>query len=220
MEKHQLSTMIAGLSLLVAIISVIVPSVYAGDDEDNKKDLCEENEGDWEDGQCDFATDDDDKVDAFSDDLAELKKFEEEKASLEDALCDDPEDSDKYDVCQSATLAFASSDKSKDKDISRYDVDVLCDASEDYEAHKEQCDKLYDSVEEDTTLAFAESNSKKEDKEFAKELCESDKYNGEWKGGECTNFPDGRDSAWMGFGDECESSDFREEHPYFCGEKE
>ena len=172
MEKHQLSTMIAGLSLLVAIISVIVPSVYAGDDEDNKKDLCEENEGDWEDGQCDFATDYDDKVDAFSDDLAELKKFEEEKAALEDALCDDPEDSDKYDVCQSATLAFA------------------------------------------------ESNSKKEDKEFAKELCESDKYNGEWKGGECTNFPDGHDSAWMGFGDECEDTKFQDEHPYFCGEEE
>ena len=50
MEKHQLSTMMAGLSLLVAIISVIVPSVYAGDDEDNKKDLCKDNGGGWEDG--------------------------------------------------------------------------------------------------------------------------------------------------------------------------
>jgi hypothetical protein len=48
-------------------------------------------------------------------------------------------------------------EKAVDEDINRYDVDVLCDASEDYEAHKEQCDKLYDSVEEDATLAFASS---------------------------------------------------------------
>lgn len=41
---------------------------------------------------------------------------------------------------------------SADEDINRYDVDVLCDASEDYEAHKEQCDKLYDMVEEDEEL--------------------------------------------------------------------
>jgi hypothetical protein len=37
------------------------------------------------------------------------------------------------------------SEKDKDK-LSDYDVDVLCDASEDYEANKEQCDKLYDMV--------------------------------------------------------------------------
>ena len=50
------------------------------------------------------------------------------------------------------TIVYA--DKNK---LSKQDVDVLCDASEDYEAHKEQCDKLYDSVEEDATLAFASS---------------------------------------------------------------
>ena len=33
--------------------------------------------------------------------------------------------------------------------LSERDVDVLCDASEDYEAHKKQCDKLYDALEED-----------------------------------------------------------------------
>jgi hypothetical protein len=112
MEKHQLSTMIAGLSLLVAIISVIVPSVYAGDDEDNKKDLCQENEGDWKDDSCAF--DDEDKEDKFSRDYADLRAFEEERAADEDALCDDPEDSEKFDVCQSATLAFASDDKDED----------------------------------------------------------------------------------------------------------
>ena len=50
------------------------------------------------------------------------------------------------------TIEYA--DKNK---LSKQDVDVLCDASEDCEAHKEQCDKLYDSVEEDATLAFASS---------------------------------------------------------------
>ena len=37
-------------------------------------------------------------------------------------------------------------DKNK---LSEQDVDELCDASEDYEAHKEQCDKLYDSLKDD-----------------------------------------------------------------------
>ena len=35
----------------------------------------------------------------------------------------------------------------EDDELSKYDVDVLCDASEDYEENKEQCDKLYDMVE-------------------------------------------------------------------------
>lgn len=33
--------------------------------------------------------------------------------------------------------------------LSKQDVDELCDASEDYEAHKKQCDKLYDKLEDD-----------------------------------------------------------------------
>jgi hypothetical protein len=41
-------------------------------------------------------------------------------------------------------------DKNKDGDnqLSEYDVAVLCGATEDYEANKEQCDKLYDMLEE------------------------------------------------------------------------
>lgn len=35
-----------------------------------------------------------------------------------------------------------------DKDLSEYDVESLCGASEDYEAHKEQCDKIYDMLDE------------------------------------------------------------------------
>ena len=37
----------------------------------------------------------------------------------------------------------------EDDELSKYDVDVLCDASEDYEENKEQCDKLYDMVEDE-----------------------------------------------------------------------
>ena len=36
----------------------------------------------------------------------------------------------------------------KDDDLSERDVSVLCGASEDYEENKEQCDKLYDMLEE------------------------------------------------------------------------
>lgn len=28
------------------------------------------------------------------------------------------------------------------------------------------------------------------------------------------------DSAWNGFGDECESDDYQREHPYFCNVEE
>jgi hypothetical protein len=39
--------------------------------------------------------------------------------------------------------------KDKDDDqLTEHDLAVLCGASEDYEANKEQCDKLYDMLEE------------------------------------------------------------------------
>lgn len=66
--------------------------------ETNKK-ACEEDAGTWVDGECDFKTDDEDKADEFLDDVQKIEEFEEEKADLEDALCDDPEDSEKFDVC-------------------------------------------------------------------------------------------------------------------------
>jgi len=39
-------------------------------------------------------------------------------------------------------------DKDEKGKLSKYDVDVLCDASEDYEAHKGQCDKLYKNLKD------------------------------------------------------------------------
>lgn len=108
------------------------------------------------------------------------------RPALEDELCDD-EDAEEtnIDICQSATLAFASTDSDEDEE------------------------------EKDN-----QPNTKEEDEEFAKELCESDSYNEEWKDGECTNFPGGQSSASIGYGDECESSDFQKKHPYFCKVKD
>ena len=54
----------------------------------------------------------------------------------------------------------------KEDDLTERDVAVLCDASEDYEAHKEQCDKLYDSLEQDATLVFASSSDDKDDYKY------------------------------------------------------
>jgi hypothetical protein len=39
-------------------------------------------------------------------------------------------------------------DRDEDDQLSEYDVESLCGASEDYEANKEQCDKLYDMLKE------------------------------------------------------------------------
>ena len=43
---------------------------------------------------------------------------------------------------------YAGKDGDNEDDLSEYDIAVLCGASEDYEANKELCDKLYDMLEE------------------------------------------------------------------------
>jgi hypothetical protein len=75
----------------------LVPSIYAGIDDKDSKDLCEDNGGDWEDGQCDFKADDEDKADSYLNDMQKIEKFEEEKAALEDYLCEEPDA--KFDIC-------------------------------------------------------------------------------------------------------------------------
>ena len=183
--------------LIVLVLVSILPAVYA--DKDTNKKLCEKNGGDWTNRGCDFDDDDEDKVDRYLDDQQRIEKFEEERAADEDALCDDPEDSAKFEVCQSATLAFASSDKDKD-DLTKHDVDVLCDASEDYEAHKEQCDKLYDKVQ-DATLAFASSEEE--------EHCEDN--NGQWS----------KEERTCNFDDKDDKQDYqKEKHDYFAAKPE
>ena len=89
--------------LLLVLLLIPITTAFA----ESNKELCKENGGDWEDGSCDFKSDDEDKADDFINDVEDYRDFENEKAAIEDDLCDDPDA--KFDVCQSATLAFASS---------------------------------------------------------------------------------------------------------------
>ena len=150
-------------TILIVLVLLIPTAIYA--DKDSTKNLCERNGGDYTKNGCDFDDDDEDKADRFGEDYSKQQKFDKERAADEDALCDDPDAN--FDVCQSATLAFASSDKDEDE-LTERDVDVLCDASEDYEAHKEQCDKLYDKVQ-DATLAFASEDKHERDENDLKD---------------------------------------------------
>jgi hypothetical protein len=153
MEKHQ-SIMIFGiLSLFMGML--LTAPIYP--EKDSNKDLCKDNGGDWENSSCDFETDDEDKADRYLNDQQKRDDFEEERAAEEDALCDDPDAH--FDICQSATLAFADKD---DDELTQRDVDVLCDASEDYEAHKEQCDKLYDEVKHKVDYSETEEWNEKD----------------------------------------------------------
>ena len=52
-------------------------------------------------------------------------------------------------IAETQQTIYAEKDDDENEDeLSERDVAVLCGASEDYEAHKEQCDKLYDMLEE------------------------------------------------------------------------
>jgi hypothetical protein len=50
-------------------------------------------------------------------------------------------------ITENQSIAYAEKDNEEDE-LSERDVAVLCGASEDYEENKEQCDKLYDMLEE------------------------------------------------------------------------
>lgn len=98
--------------IIIALFSLtIIAASTAYAEQDFKKETCKDNGGEWEDGVCDFKTDDEDKADEFLKDSEKIEKFEDDKANLEDELCDD-EDAEEtnIDICQSATLAFAESD--------------------------------------------------------------------------------------------------------------
>ena len=80
---------ILAMSIMIGIIVITepYPTAYAG--KDSTKELCKENGGEWEDGECDFKTDEKDKADKFSDEVDKIRTYEEERAAEEDALCDD-----------------------------------------------------------------------------------------------------------------------------------
>ena len=50
-------------------------------------------------------------------------------------------------ITENLSIVYAEKDNEEDE-LSEKDVAVLCGASEDYEENKEQCDKLYDMLEE------------------------------------------------------------------------
>ena len=50
-------------------------------------------------------------------------------------------------ITENLSIVYAEKDNEEDE-LSERDVAVLCGASEDYEENKEQCDKLYDMLEE------------------------------------------------------------------------
>jgi hypothetical protein len=51
-------------------------------------------------------------------------------------------------ITESQQMVYAEKDDGNEDELSERDIAVLCGASEDYEANKEQCDKLYDMLEE------------------------------------------------------------------------
>ena len=50
-------------------------------------------------------------------------------------------------ITENPSIVYAEKDNEEDE-LSERDVAVLCGASEDYERNQEQCDKLYDMLEE------------------------------------------------------------------------
>lgn len=51
-------------------------------------------------------------------------------------------------VSETQHKVYAEKDDDNEDELSERDVAVLCGASEDYEKNKEQCDKLYEMLEE------------------------------------------------------------------------
>ena len=51
-------------------------------------------------------------------------------------------------IAETQQTVYAEKDDENEDELSERDVAVLCGASEDYERNQEQCDKLYDMLEE------------------------------------------------------------------------
>lgn len=173
--------MLKAILLMLVLILPVTTIAYADkdDDDDGKYDRLKETcsnygDGKWEDGEC------------------KISDIEEEGA-YEDYICDHPRPGIPYEeVCHNATLAFASED---DNELTERDVDVLCDASEDYEAHKEQCDKLYDNVKED--YSETEEWNERDYEESKQDDDKDEKYQVKSKEGdsEVTRYYDDKDDA-------------------------
>lgn len=90
---------------MFSLITVTEATSTAFAGTDSKKDLCKENGGEREDGVCDFKSDDEDKADQFMKDVEKIEEFEDEKAALEDDLCDDEDaETTNIEICSSEDL--------------------------------------------------------------------------------------------------------------------
>ena len=94
--------LIINIATILTLITITEAPSTALAGTDSKKDLCKENGGKWEDGVCDFKTDDEDKADQFMKDVEKIEEFEDEKAALEDDLCDDEDaETTNIEICSS-----------------------------------------------------------------------------------------------------------------------
>jgi hypothetical protein len=134
--------MIIEKSIVLAIIALFLTEMIAspvvGEHEvPQLKEWCSDYGGDW--------NDDDDKCEFNN---------EKDESDYEDYICNKDNSEVKYPtVCYSENTKDDKHDvddnNNKDSDqLIERDIAVLCGASEDYEANKEQCDKLYDMLEE------------------------------------------------------------------------
>ena len=97
--------LIITMATMFSLITITEAPSTAFAGTDSKKDLCKENGGEWEDGACDFKTDDEDKADQFMKDVEKIEEFEDEKAALEDDLCDDEDaETTNIEICSSEDL--------------------------------------------------------------------------------------------------------------------
>ena len=179
-------------TILIVLVLLVPTAIYA--DKDSTKNLCERNGGDYTKNGCDFDDNDEDKADRFGEDHDKLRHFEEERAADEDALC---EDSDaKFDICQSATLAFADTNSKNEETCSgiggewkddRCRADIDSDDKDEIEQEQTYIDdavcdnnseKYFDlcqaTKKQDATLTFASSD---------KDQCEDN--GGNWNDNEC-----------------------------------
>jgi hypothetical protein len=143
---------------LLSIISITESKTTAYAEEDTKKELCKENGGKWEGGACDFKTDNEDKADQFIENVEKIENFEEEKAALEDALCDDED-------AKTTNIKICSSQ------------DLTVDEALAEKYNKENC-KDYNGEWIDGECDFYENQMKEgwevDEQEFYEEICKGD----------------------------------------------
>jgi hypothetical protein len=100
-----------------------------------QKEMCEVNyEAKWKDGECQFPYQ--------KGPVNERLEYQEDLADVDKGVYDDYAERNNLKEKQLKQLV----NDDDENNINRENVDYFCDASEDYEANKKSCDKLYDKV--------------------------------------------------------------------------